>query len=196
MRAAPLVSAGYQRLALHGLQPCLAAHGFFAAHGFLAAHGLHGLHGLEALAEHGLQPFLAEHGLQAAIWTGALAEFPAAAAGRAVVAAARAATLSTVTVVFNMISLTKRIHQPPQDSGLWRRHESRDPHRLSNYRDMQERTRAFLAPAESHRPAPPPGHPRDGTLWVAGWGSGPVPSKPKTLSPAGRANGPATAYGR
>ncbi len=22
------------------------------------------------------------------------------------------------------------------------------------------------------QPAPPPGHPRDGTLWVAGWGSG------------------------
>ena len=30
------------------------------------------------------------------------------------------------------------------------------------------------------RPAPPPGHPRDRMLWVAGWGSGPEPNELET----------------
>ena len=31
------------------------------------------------------------------------------------------------------------------------------------------------------RPAPPPSHPRDRMLWVAGWGSGPEPNELETL---------------
>ena len=77
-------------LALQGL------HGFLAVHGFLAAHGLHGLR----LIAQRLQAF-ALQGEQAAICTSALAEMLDVATGNAVVAAARAATLSMVTVFFN-----------------------------------------------------------------------------------------------
>ena len=40
---------------------------------------------------------------------------------------------------------------------------------------------AFAAALTRANHTPPPGHPRDRMLWVAGWGSGPEPNELKTL---------------
>jgi hypothetical protein len=54
-------------------------------------------------AAQGLQPFFAAQGLQAAIWIPAELLMSEAAAGRAIVVAARAATLSATAVFFMSI---------------------------------------------------------------------------------------------
>ena len=58
----------------------------------------------------GLQGFFALHGPQAAIWTGASLEMPAAAAGRARVPAARTITLRVVMVflIIDFLPMTIR----------------------------------------------------------------------------------------
>ncbi len=88
--------------AAQGLQPFFAAQGFLAAQGlqprFFAAQGLQPF-----LAAQGWQPFFAAQGLQAAIWIPAELLMSEAAAGRAIVVAARAATLSATAVFFMSI---------------------------------------------------------------------------------------------
>jgi hypothetical protein len=87
-------------LAEQGLHGFLAAHGFLAEQGFFAAHGLQGF-----LAAHG---FFAAQGLQAAIWIRLEPPMLAAAAGSAVVAAARATMLSVV-MVFLIMSISQKM---------------------------------------------------------------------------------------
>jgi hypothetical protein len=65
---------------------------------FFAAQGLQPF-----FAAQGLQPFFAAQGLQAAIWIPAELLMSEAAAGRAIVVAARAATLSATAVFFMSI---------------------------------------------------------------------------------------------
>jgi len=100
-------------LAPHGLHGFLAPHGL---HGFFAPHGLHGFfapHGLHGFfAPHGLHGFFALQGLHAAICTGVPPSAEAATAlGNTTADVAKAATLSTLTVFFNIdISLGPQSH--------------------------------------------------------------------------------------
>ena len=48
-------------------------------------------------------------------------------------------------------------------------------------RDLIQRLERFPLAWNRLRPAPPPGHPRDRMLWVAGWGSGPEPNELEML---------------